>query len=84
VCCYEVGPEVADRFPSAAVRRSTPRPHLDLPRAARLQLAEAGVADASIFDCGACTACDPDWYYSYRRDGPESGRHWGVTAIREG
>lgn len=82
VCCYQVGPEVAERFPAEAVRTDSPRPYLDLPWAARSALVAAGVPDHAIFDCGACTACDPEWYFSYRRDGPESGRHWGVAALR--
>jgi YfiH family protein len=81
-CCYEVGEEVARAFRSEVLRATTPRPHLDLPLAARLQLEEAGVPAGSIHDCGACTACEPDRYYSYRRDGPVSGRHWNLAALR--
>lgn len=80
-CCYEVGEEVAARFPAATVRRDRPRPHLDLPLAARLQLAAAGLPEEALHDCGACTACDRDAYYSYRRDGAATGRHWGVVAL---
>lgn len=80
VGCYEVGQEVASSFPAAAVREGTPRPFLDLPRAARLQLINAGVPADAIHDCGACTACEPERYFSYRRDGPVSGRHWSVAA----
>jgi len=80
--CYEVGPEVAEVFPSAAVRSDFPRPHLDLPRAVRDQLEAAGVPAPAIHDCGACTACEPERYFSYRRDGPASGRHWSVAALR--
>lgn len=83
-CCYEVGPEVAAAFPDSVIRPRTPRPHLDLPLAARLQLEAAGVRPESIFDCGACTACGPEWYFSYRRDGAVSGRHWGVAALGGG
>ncbi|MEO5618683.1 MAG: polyphenol oxidase family protein [Candidatus Eisenbacteria bacterium] len=81
-CCYEVGEEVARAFRSEAVLGGAPRPHLDLPLAARLQLEEAGVPAAAIHDCGACTSCEPHWYYSYRRDGPASGRHWSLAALR--
>jgi len=82
VCCYEVGEEVAGDFPAAVVKRDGARPKLDLPLAARLQLEAAGVPPAAILDCGACTACDAENYYSYRRDGPVTGRHWGVAILR--
>jgi YfiH family protein len=79
-CCYEVGPEVAERFASDILRDASPRPFLDLPRAARTQLVEAGLRAEAFHDCGACTACDAERYFSHRRDGPRSGRHWGVAA----
>ena len=80
-CCYEVGEEVAGDFPEAAVRRGEGRPHLDLPVAAKLQLAAAGLPAEGLFDSGACTACDAELYYSYRRDGAVTGRHWGVAVL---
>lgn len=79
-CCYEVGEEVAAQFPAEAVRRERPRPHLDLPLAARRQLEAAGLPAGALADSGACTACDAERYYSWRRDGPVSGRHWGIAA----
>jgi len=81
-CCYEVGEEVAAAFPPSAVRRGQGRPRLDLPRAAREQLEAAGVAAEAILDCGACTACEPELYFSHRRDGPASGRHWTLAALK--
>ncbi len=80
-CCYRVGSEVADRFPAAAVRREGEACWLDLPTAARLRLLAAGADPAAIHDTGACTACDPDWYFSHRRDRGLTGRHWGVVAL---
>ncbi len=83
-CCYQVGPEVASRFPAEVVRAADPRPFLDLPGAARLQLLAAGLRPESLHDSGACTACQPDWYFSHRRDGLRSGRHWGLIALDAG
>jgi len=86
-CCYEVGPEVASRFPDSVVRRLQSREpggrevlRLSVPDAVRFRLAAAGVPEGSIHDTGACTACAPDWYYSHRRDRGVTGRHWGVIA----
>ncbi|MBI5711012.1 MAG: laccase domain-containing protein [Candidatus Eisenbacteria bacterium] len=80
-CCYEVGPEVAGRFPAAAVRDAEGSLRLDLAVAARLQLLEAGVPEDAIEDTGACTSCEPFWYFSHRRDAGATGRHWGVAAL---
>jgi hypothetical protein len=81
-CCYEVGPEVAERFPADCATRSGGRFRLDLPRAARRLLLEQGVPASSIHDTGACTACDGDTYFSHRRDGSPSGRMWAIAARR--
>ena len=81
VCCYRVGAEVADRFPAAAVRVREGGPHLDLPRAAFLQLRAAGLPDHAFHDLGVCTACDSRHYYSHRRDGGRTGRHWAMIAL---
>ena len=79
-CCYQVGPEVARQFPAAAITPSGDRFLLDLPTAARLQLRAAGVQ--RIEDVGACTACEPYFYYSHRRDHGASGRQWAIAALR--
>lgn len=80
-CCYPVGPEVAARFPAAALRTSGDTQHLDLPTAARLRLISAGASALAIHDTGGCTACEPQSYFSHRRDHGITGRHWGVAAL---
>ena len=69
-CCYEVGEEVAERFPEETVIPG-PKPHLDLVAAARLQL--KGVED--IRTVGICTRCAADELFSYRREGKGVGRN---------
>ncbi len=81
-CCYEVGPEVADRFPEAALDRSHGTLRLDLPTAARQRLATLGLPETRIHDTGACTFCEPHWYFSHRRDHGRTGRHWAIAARR--
>ncbi len=81
-CCYEVGEDVAARFPALAWRASAGRPRLDLPAAARHALRAAGVRAEAIADLDACTSCEPALYYSHRRDRGVTGRHWGVAALR--
>lgn len=80
-CCYEVGDEVAVRFPPGCLVRSGERWRLDLPAAAIAQLRELGIEPSAIHDTGACTACDPEWYFSHRRDGSPGGRQWAVAAV---
>lgn len=81
-CCYEVGSEVASEFarlfpewqPAADKR------HLDLPEANRRQLQAAGIPAAHISDCGLCTACLPEYFFSFRREPSNPGRM--LSAIR--
>jgi hypothetical protein len=83
-CCYEVGEEVAVRFEHlpGAVRRATKKPHLDLVRAARAKLAEAGLPPQAV-DApeGLCTRCQEDLFFSYRRDADRTGHHLSVVAL---
>jgi YfiH family protein len=77
-CCYEVGGDVRDAFGPDADPLFRPgprgRPHLDL-RAANVQhLLDAGVPRHRIHHVDDCTSCRKDLYFSYRRDGPGTGR----------
>ena len=81
-CCYRVGPEVARQFAASATVRHHDAWHLDLVAAASLQLIEAGVSAERIHQVPACTACDSAQYFSHRRDGARTGRHWAVAALR--
>ncbi len=83
-CCYEVGEEVASALattPAALLRGDGPRPHLDLPAAARARLVAAGLAEASISAAGLCTRCHDDLLFSYRRDRELSGHHLSVVGL---
>ncbi|HEY2954347.1 MAG TPA: peptidoglycan editing factor PgeF [Candidatus Eisenbacteria bacterium] len=80
-CCYEVGPEVARKFPARVSTWVEGRHRLDLAEAARRQLVDSGVPPESIHDTAACTCCAPDWYFSHRRDGARYGRHWALVAL---
>lgn len=77
-CCYEVGPDVAERIAAASTRDAvldwpgSPKPHLDLARAVGAQLAAAGVTD--LRPLVSCTGCD-ERLWSYRRDGKGAGRN---------
>ena len=77
-CCYEVGDELRAAFGNGAdaVFRPGPRgrPHLDVRAANQRQLVAAGVREERIHHVPDCTACAAELYYSYRRDGPDTGR----------
>jgi YfiH family protein len=79
VCCFEVGVEVADALAQAAhgaaVVRPGPKPHVDLAGVVRAQLVAAGIRSECIDDVPGCTRCEPERFFSFRRDGQASGRH---------
>lgn len=81
-CCFEVGEEVARRFPTDAVRAASPRPYLDLARVVRRRLLAGGIAADSILDASACTCCSRDLFFSHRRDRGRTGRHWTLARLR--
>jgi YfiH family protein len=74
-CCYEVGEEVHAAFAGYDARRG--ERHLDLAAVARAKLVAAGV-DAT-HDTGLCTMCEPELFFSHRRDGGVTGRQAGVA-----
>jgi YfiH family protein len=81
-CCYEVGKEVADRLAAAFPEwgeEDKARRCVDLPEANRRHLVSAGVLPDRIFDSGLCTTCQPEQFYSYRREPENPGRM--VSAI---
>jgi polyphenol oxidase len=76
-CCYEVGEEVAAKFAAQFPewgREDVARRSLDLPESCRRQLLAAGVRDDRVFDSCLCTACQPEQFYSYRREPENPGR----------
>ena len=83
-CCFEVGDDVASQLQAAAPGQPcshvgpSGRPHVALDLLVRAQLVAAGVASASVDDIAGCTCCDPNRFFSYRRDGRHSGRHLAV------
>ena len=76
-CCYDVGPEVAQRFASAYGRALLHGRKLDLSAAAEQALRAAGVEDVNRVDL--CTHCNPDRFFSHRRTGKPRGVQ-GVVA----
>jgi polyphenol oxidase len=78
-CCYEVGPEVLERF-SAMKGVATGR-MLDLRAVAERKLREAGVTRVEHIDL--CTSCRPDLFFSHRRDDGITGRQGGLAWLEQ-
>jgi polyphenol oxidase len=55
---------------------------LDLRKANRSQLIASGLRPNNIYSSDLCTACRTDLLFSYRREGPLSGRLMSVVGIR--
>jgi polyphenol oxidase len=55
---------------------------LDLRKANRSQLLTAGLRPQNIHTIDLCTGCHPDLLFSYRKQGPTSGRLMSVIALR--
>jgi YfiH family protein len=83
-CCYEVGAEVAERFPGAFARTSTgDRFLLDLPRLVRWQLERVGMRPENVTADSSCTKCGGARFASYRRDRDKAGRMIALIARLE-
>ena len=86
-CCFEVGDDVV-----AGLLRCLParhdlfspgkrgRPHADLWAANRALLESAGVQRDRIDNLNQCTHCQPNRFFSYRRDGSRTGQMMGFVA----
>ncbi len=90
-CCFTVGQEVADAFSERfgpevvlAPRKAGGSPRVDLWEAATRALGEVGVPRGGVLNPRLCTVCNNDLFYSYRLEGPVTGRHgcvaWAATA----
>ena len=77
-CHYEVGQEVLDAFAPLGDGIADGR-MLDLHAVARRLLERAGVEDVEV--SGLCTSCEPELFYSHRRDGGDTGRQAGIAWV---
>jgi YfiH family protein len=91
-CCYEVdeavvealAPRFGDLLDGALAETRERHWRLELGTLTRFELARAGfLLERVALTAGACTACDPHRFHSYRRDGPRAGRLIHFVAARE-
>ena len=80
----EVASELAGASPDPAVveRQHWPKPHVDLRRLVRAKLAALGLPDRQVDDVAGCTVGSAELFFSFRRDGPRSGRHLSAIVPR--
>jgi polyphenol oxidase len=77
-CCYEVGTDVLARFEELGDGVASGR-MLDLAEVARRLLHRAGVE--AVEASGVCTSCEPELFFSHRRDGGRTGRQAGLVWV---
>jgi len=86
-CCFETARATAEKLArccddaSTAIEYVNGEPHADLAGINRLQLMHTGIPAAHIEQSGACTCCDAERFYSWRRDGNQAGRHLAIVAL---
>jgi len=86
-CCFEVGFDVAERLAEVSsnpgvVNHHRSRPHVDLAAIVHSHLLESGLDEACIDDIAGCTKCQPERFFSYRREGTSAGRHIAAIVTR--
>jgi len=80
--CYTVSRKDALLFPREVRRYERGVWRLDLAAFCERELANEGIEPEHIIDSGLCNACDPELFFSHRRDGGVTGRHWTLATIR--
>jgi polyphenol oxidase len=79
-CCYQVGDEVREAFRARGHGGDVmPAGRLDLALAVRGELERLGLGDKRIHACGLCTSCNPELFFSHRRDRGLTGRQAGLA-----
>lgn len=82
-CCLELDEDTVDRFREAFGPAAVSSPgHVDLDACLRAQLQEAAGRPVSVVSTDACTSCDPEAFFSYRRaEGGVTGRQMGIVVL---
>ncbi|MCI2057945.1 MAG: peptidoglycan editing factor PgeF [Oscillibacter sp.] len=87
-CCFETDADVPDAMRASLGReaepyltRRGPKWHVDLAGLNRRWLLRAGLLPEHIDECGLCTACRPDLFWSYRKMGDARGAQVAMIAL---
>lgn len=85
---FEVSAEVARELeavcpvPGAVTADPGVKPHVNLRFIVTQKLLTLGLNEADVDHVGGCTFSEPELYFSFRRDGKESGRHLSAIVPR--
>jgi YfiH family protein len=90
-CCYEVDAPVRDAFKKAGLPwdlftqpgSGDGKWQLDLGAANRRLLLDAGLADSQVEVSEHCVSCTQELFFSYRRDGGDTGRQAGFIMLEQ-
>lgn len=86
-CCYLIGEDVAAAFGkylnTSVMQKKSQKYSLNLSQANKEILISTGVHEKNILTSDLCTACNPDLFYSYRREG-HTGRMGAFIYKRKG
>jgi YfiH family protein len=77
-CCYDIGNDVADLFPSHYQHKGK----LDLWSCNQDQLIQAGIEKKQIIQSHLCTRCLNNLFFSHRASGGNTGRMMAVLELR--
>ena len=80
-CCYEVGREFQDFFSDGLKLRNN-KSYLDLAGINKKELLDLGVRQENIFDSRACTLCQNNAFFSFRKEGESCGRMMSVMMLK--
>ncbi len=80
-CCYEVGKEFQKFFTYGLKLRDT-KYYLDLVAINKKQLLDLGVPQLNLYDSRACTSCQNDKLFSFRKEGDSCGRMMSVMMLK--
>ncbi|XP_033749886.1 laccase domain-containing protein 1-like isoform X2 [Pecten maximus] len=88
-CCFEFGVDQIDQFKdivaeSVVIRDSGQKAFVNLQICNRVLLEQNGVKPTNIDDhtCTKCTSCNPELFFSYRRDGRPFGNQVGFIGMK--
>ena len=78
VCHYPVDESLRGRFARDFGPETVVGEALDLALAVKICLERSGIKRSDTQVVGRCTACEPEVFFSHRRDGAPGGRHGAV------
>ena len=83
-CCFEVKKDILSNFNKKFIKYiSNNVSRINLQGHASYDLINMGFDRAKIIKMDECTFCGEDRFHSYRRDGSNSGRMFGIIGISE-